>query len=41
MYAPTPDDKHFYILRQSAAEAASEVIVTENWFGELKAKTEH
>ena len=41
VYAPTPDDKHFYILRQSAATTPSEVIVTENWFGELRAKTEH
>jgi len=37
-YQPALDDKHFYLLRQSAAAEPSELIVTEHWFNELRSR---
>jgi serine/threonine protein kinase len=39
-YAISPDDRRFLMVRQSAATTASEkLIVVENWFEDLKAKS--
>ncbi|HUO52112.1 MAG TPA: LpqB family beta-propeller domain-containing protein, partial [Gemmatimonadaceae bacterium] len=38
-YDPAPDDRSFYMLRETSATEPSELIVTEHWFGELKART--
>ena len=38
MYDVTPDDQQFVMIRNIGEEEASELIVVENWFEELKAK---
>ena len=37
-YDVTPDDQRFVMIRNQGAEEASELIVVENFFEELKAK---
>ena len=37
-YAVSPDDRHFLMIRP-AAVAPEKLIVVENWFEELKAKS--
>ncbi len=37
-YDVTPDDQRFVMIRNLGAEEASELIVVENFFEELKAK---
>jgi serine/threonine-protein kinase len=38
-YAVTPDDRRFLMVREGAPSQQSELILTENWFQELKART--
>ena len=38
MYDVSPDDQRFVMIRNLGAEEASELIVVENFFEELKAK---
>jgi hypothetical protein len=40
-YAVTPDDRRFLMVREGAPSQQSELILTENWFQELKARTRH
>ncbi len=37
-YDVTPDDQRFVMIRNLGAEEATELIVVENYFEELKAK---
>ena len=39
-YAVTPDDRRFLMLRQTGGSAPDKLIVVENWFEELKAKSQ-
>ena len=38
LYDVAPDDRHFLMVRGVAAEAQTELILTENWFEELRAR---
>jgi Tol biopolymer transport system component len=38
-YAVAPDDRRFLMIRQVAASAPDQLIVVDNWFEELKAKS--
>ncbi len=38
LYDVTPDDKRFVMVRSAAATAETELILTQNWFEELKAR---
>jgi eukaryotic-like serine/threonine-protein kinase len=38
-YAVAPDDRRFLMIRRSVATTADKLIVVENWFEELKAKS--
>jgi hypothetical protein len=38
-YDVTPDDRRFVMMREGAPSEQSELILTENWFQELKART--
>ena len=38
-YAVTPGDRRFLMVREGAPSQQSELIMTENWFQELKAQT--
>ena len=38
-YAVAPDDQRFLMIRSRAASGSDELIVVENWFEELKAKS--
>ena len=37
--AVAPDDRRFLMIRRSVATTADKLIVVENWFEELKAKS--
>ncbi len=37
-YDVTPDDQRFVMIRNLGGQEASELIVVENWFEELKAR---
>jgi serine/threonine protein kinase len=39
VYAVAPDDQRFLMIRANAANGSDELIVVENWFEELKAKS--
>jgi hypothetical protein len=39
VYAVAPDDQRFLMIRSRAASGSDELIVVENWFEELKAKS--
>ena len=39
-YAVSPDDKRFLIAREASAGEAGQLIVSEHWFEELKARTQ-
>ena len=39
VYAVAPDDRRFLMIRPLAASGSEELIVVENWFEELKAKS--
>lgn len=38
-YAVTPDNRRFLMVREGAPSQQSELILTENWFQELAART--
>jgi hypothetical protein len=38
-YNVSPDDRRFLMVREGAPSQQSELIFTENWFQELKART--
>jgi hypothetical protein len=38
-YAVSPDDRRFLMVREGAPTQQSELILTENWFQELTART--
>jgi hypothetical protein len=38
-YAVAPDDRRFLMIRRAAASTAERLVVVENWFDELKAKS--
>jgi hypothetical protein len=38
-YAVTADDRRFLMVREGAPSQQTELILTENWFQELKART--
>jgi Tol biopolymer transport system component/tRNA A-37 threonylcarbamoyl transferase component Bud32 len=40
-YDVAPDDKRFVMLRSAAATEDTEIILTQNWFEELKARAPH
>ena len=39
-YAVAPDDKHFLMMRETAAGESGLLVVNEHWFDELKARTQ-
>jgi hypothetical protein len=38
-YAVAPDDRRFLMIRWAAATTAERLVVVENWFDELKARS--
>ncbi len=38
-YAVAPDDRRFLMIRRAAASTAEQLVVVENWFDELRAKS--
>jgi len=38
LYAMAPDDKGFLMMREIAAGESGALVVSENWFEELKAR---
>jgi len=38
-YAVSPDDRRFLMVREGEPSQQSELILTENWFQELTART--
>jgi hypothetical protein len=38
-YAVAPDDRRFLMIRPAAGGSAEQIVVVENWFEELKARS--